>query len=113
MSRSLLASLVLGGGNLGASANLNVSCGATVIFQSTSTTPAIGSLEVVGSVVLGSSGAAVTLTVGGNNASTLFAGTISENDIGGSAGLHQDRQRHDDPGGCRTAIPAQRRSTAA
>ncbi len=83
------ATLVLGGGNLGASANLNVSQGASVIFQSTATTPAIGSLEGAGSVVLGSSGAAVTLTVGGNNASTLFAGTISENDIGGGAGLHK------------------------
>jgi autotransporter-associated beta strand protein len=80
------ATLVLGGGNLGASANLSLTGNATVIFQSSATAPAVGSLAGAGSVVLGSGGAAVTLTVGGNNASTWFNGTISENDVGG-AGL--------------------------
>ena len=71
--------LVLGGSNLSTTASLNVGLGSQVIFNSTSTAPTIGSLAGAGSVTLGSGGAAPTLTVGGNNASTVFVGNINQN----------------------------------
>ena len=59
-------------------ADLTVDAGGTADFQGAA--PYIGSLDGAGSVVLGNTTtpAATTLTVGGNNASTSFYGTISD-----------------------------------
>jgi autotransporter-associated beta strand protein len=79
--------VVIGGGNgyLNLNGNANINPQARLILQTWSasarfntTAPVIGSLEGNGAVILGQGGGVSTLTLGGNNASTDFYGTIGD-----------------------------------
>ena len=65
-----------GDANLAATAKAEVGLGGTIYFQSAA--PTFGNIQGAGSIVLGTSGSSTNLTIGGDNSSSTFYGTIGQ-----------------------------------
>ena len=76
-----------GSNNLAPTAGVDLYTGTTLNLTNAANPVVLGSIEGSGNIVLGASGSATTLSIGGNNRNTLFDGNISQAAGANASGL--------------------------